>query len=324
MSVLDKVRRWIDGESAELVLEEAARNAQVEPRSKSEEFIVKIARAVEEVMQNEMVPLPQGTTIIPVEYIIFLSEQDDKEWQGAKRRGLEQGLYHILAERAGEIAGKRKLETKTFAVELRVDGTLEKGEIRVQHGWEDSNSSKTGVLARPKIPNQPPVSNKPPTPHQNPSQNNDYDAPPTIFPGSPAMPTQNYRNPVFQQNATPSVSNQNQEGEEMTHVQARQKELFKVEIWRGGVRQNVIPIYQNEIVIGRGSKSKPVDIALAGDPEISRRHLVLIRNENGNFIAINEGRNPAMINNAELSIGQRITLSPGTPISVCSYLIRIQ
>ena len=99
---------------AELVLEEAARDAQIKPRSKAEEFIVKIARAVEEVMQNEMVPLPQGTTIIPTEYIIFLSEEDDKDWQGAKRRGLEQGLYHILAERAKEIAGKKKLETKSF------------------------------------------------------------------------------------------------------------------------------------------------------------------------------------------------------------------
>ena len=75
-------------------------------------------------MQRELVPLPQGTTIIPSEYAIFLSDADDKEWQGVKRRGLEQGLYHILAERAKEIAGKRKLETKSFVIELRVDGTL--------------------------------------------------------------------------------------------------------------------------------------------------------------------------------------------------------
>ena len=84
MSVLDKVRNWIDGESAERVLEEAARDAQVKPRSQAEEFIVKIAKAVEEVMQREIVPLPQGTTIIPTEYMIFLSEQDDKDWQGVE------------------------------------------------------------------------------------------------------------------------------------------------------------------------------------------------------------------------------------------------
>src|SRR5256885_5617959 len=150
MAILDKVRRWIDGESAELVLEQAARDAQIKPRSKAEEFIVKIARSVEEVMQNEMVPLPQGTTIIPSEYTIFLSGDDDKEWQGVKRKGLEQGLYHILAERAKEIAGKKKLETKSFVIELRVDGTLQKGEVRIQHSWEESSSNKTGVLPRPK------------------------------------------------------------------------------------------------------------------------------------------------------------------------------
>src|SRR5215207_4745518 len=151
MSVLDKVRRWIDGETSELVLEDAARDAQVQPRSQAEAFIVKIAREVEGVMQREMVPLPQGTTIIPSEYLIFLSDLDDKEWQGVKRRGLEQGLYHILAERAKEIAGKKKLETKSFVLELRVDGTLDKGELRVQHSWEDTSSAgKTGILARPK------------------------------------------------------------------------------------------------------------------------------------------------------------------------------
>ena len=123
-------------------------------------------------MQNEMLPLPQGTAIIPTEYTIFLSDEDDKEWQGAKRRGLEQGLYHILAERAREIAGKKKLETRSFVIELRIDGTLEKGEVRVQHSWEDTSSNKTGVLARPK-----PVADEPPTVRQVPKTD---EPPPTI------------------------------------------------------------------------------------------------------------------------------------------------
>ena len=94
--------------------------------------------------------MPQGTTIIPSEYTIFLNADDDRQWQGVKRRGLEQGLYHILAERAKEIAGKKKLETKSFVIELRIDATLQPGEVRVQHSWEDSTSNKTGVLSRPK------------------------------------------------------------------------------------------------------------------------------------------------------------------------------
>ncbi len=304
MSVLDKVRTWIDGDSTERALEDAARDAQIKPRSKAEEFIVKIAREVEGVMQSEMVPLPQGTTIIPSEYTIFLSSEDDKEWQGVKRKGLEQGLYHILAERAKEIAGKKKLETKSFVIELRIDGTLEKGDLRVQHSWEDSASNKTGVLARPKsiseVPPPTPVTdivNKIPTATQN------YQAPPTIQQAVPISPEEN---------------------EEMTAVAPRMAELYRLEIWRGGVRQNVVPIYQKEIVLGRGSKSKPVDIALAGDPEISRRHLSLVTDGAGNFWAVNEGRNPAAVNNYELPAGQRFAVQPGSALNICSYMLRIQ
>lgn len=343
MSVLEKVRRWIDGESAELVLEQAARDAQVKPRSQAEEFIVKIARAVERVMQNEMVPLPQGTTIIPSEYIIFLSSEDDKEWQGAKRRGLEQGLYHILAERAKEIAGKKKLETKSFVVELRVDGTLEKGEINVQHSWEDSSSSKTGVLARPKsnVPQTPltaqPNAYVPPkfAGHQTP---NAQSRTPANQPPVNQTPVNQTPPTVPQANIPPTVLPQPQQvapippaqreemadGEEMTQVKKRVQELYRLEVWQNGVRQTVVPVFKNEIVIGRGSKSKPVDITLAGDPEISRRHLVMTVDPAGNFSVINEGRNPATINNAELPIGQRISVAPGLPITVCSYILRIQ
>lgn len=315
MSVLDKVRRWIDGESAEMVLEEAARNAQVKPRSVAEEFIVKLARAVEEVMQREIVPLPQGTALIPTEYIIFLSEEDDKEWQGVKRKGLQQGLYHVLAERAKEISGKKKLETQSFAVELRVDGTLPKGEVRVQHSWEEASSGKTSILARPKPatqPSQPKIAN-PVT--QIPS--NTPIPQPASLPVS-APPT------VASTNVTAYVSPNSQEGEEMTHVRKRQAtELYKLEVWRGGVRQNVIPVYENEIGIGRGSRSKPVEIALPGDPEISRRHVTLAFN-NGGYWLISEGRNSTLVSGREIPTGQRVQVKPGESISVCSYLLRIQ
>jgi hypothetical protein len=318
LSVLEKVRRWIDGETAELVLEEAARNAQVKPRSIAEEFIVKIARAVEEVMQREMVPLPQGTTIIPTEYAIFLSDADDKEWQGIKRKGLEQGLYHILAERAKEIAGKKKLETKSFVLELRVDGTLEKGEVRVQHSWEDSSGNKTGVLVRPKGMSSGDLKYKPPTGAEAPKP-----APgPPNFTGtnSSTSPQPPPTNPQIR-TAEPIPA---ETGEEMTNVRTRVAELYKLEIWRNGLRQNVVPIYQNQIVIGRGSKSKPVDIALAGDAEISRRHVSITTDGRGNYSVVNEGRNPAMINNYELPAGQPIQWAPGVNLVVCSYTLRIQ
>jgi hypothetical protein len=321
MSVLEKVRRWIDGESAELVLENAARDAQVKPRSKAEEFIVKIAREVEAVMQNEMLPLPQGTTIIPTEYTIFLNADDDRQWQGVKRRGLEQGLYHILAERAKEIAGKKKLETKSFVIELRIDATLEPGEVRVQHSWEDSTSNKTGVLSRPK--EMPPLSEAP-QPAVTRATNPNF--------VRPASASQGVTSPSLGQHIPPTVAdikvNQvapiTEDGEMMTNVRKRVTELYKLEIWMNNVRQNVVPIFNNEIVVGRGSRSKPVDIALSGDPEISRRHVTIGTDGNGNFWVVNEGRNPAMINNNELSTGQRVPIRPGIGLNIGAYLLRIQ
>jgi len=322
LSILDKVRKWIDGDNAEFALEEAARDAAVKPRSRAEGFIVQIAREVEAVMQSEMVPLPQGTMIIPGEYIIFLNDEDDKEWKGVKRKGLEQGLYHILAERAKELAGKKKLETKSFVIELRIDATLEKGDVRVQHNWEDAAGGKTGVLQRPRslpdIPVFPQAGQKAP-----PTQPN-VKAP--TFPPQHFQPPPAAEAPPTYPNVIPqAVPIQPQDdGEEMTQVKSRLTELYKLEIWRGGVRQNVVPIYQREIVIGRGSKSKPVDIPLAGDVEISRRHLSIVTDGAGNFWAVNEGKNPAAINNYELPAGQRIQVTPGLPLNVCSYMLRIQ
>ncbi len=146
MGLLDSIRKWIDGESGEDLLEAADEHAR--PRRVWEEFLVKIAREVEAVMQQEMFTPPGGPTYIPREYIVYLSTEDDKEWQGDKRRGLEQGLFHVLSERARELSGTNQLAAKSFAVELRIDGTLEKGQFRVQAVWDETESGHTMVTPR--------------------------------------------------------------------------------------------------------------------------------------------------------------------------------
>src|SRR6185503_5096536 len=71
--------------------------------------------------------------------------------QGDKRRGLEQGLFHVLSERARELAGTVQLQTKSFAIELRVDGTLNKNEFRVQAVWDETEAGHTMVTVRPAV-----------------------------------------------------------------------------------------------------------------------------------------------------------------------------
>lgn len=145
---------------------------------------------------------------------------------------------------------------------------------------------------------------------------------PARIPSSPTTISQQ-KSPNTARSIEQAVPISAPEAEEMTHVASRAKELYKLEVWRGGQRQNVIPIFQRQIVIGRGSKSKPVDIPLSGDVEISRRHLVIGHEENGSFWILNEGRNAAEIGTFELPAGQRYQLQPGMTITVCSYSLRV-
>jgi len=59
----------------------------------------------------------------------------------------------VLSERARELAGSVQLQTKSFAIELRVDGTLNKGEFRVQPVWDEPRRATTMVTVRPATTN---------------------------------------------------------------------------------------------------------------------------------------------------------------------------
>ena len=288
VGLIESIRKWIDGEGGDDPLEAA--DEQARPRRVWEEFLVKVAREVEAVMQREMFTPPGGPTYIPLEYMIYLSNDDDKEWQGEKRRGLEQGLFHVLSERAHELSGTKQLATKSFAVELRVDGTLNKGEFRVQAIWDEVEGGKTSVTPR----------------HRSELQ-------PTMLPGDM---------PGFSGASTGELL----EGaeSEMTIVRARPVELYSIDVWKDGVRQVVVPISKSEITIGRGSRSVTVDLPIKADPEVSRIHATLSRDVNGIYWLTAKGRNPTMVGGREAPRDQRTQIFPDDKIEICSYSLRIQ
>lgn len=321
MGLLDTIRRWVDGDSADDPLEAA--DDQVKPRRVWEEFLVKIAREVEAVMQREMFTPPGGPTYIPKEYLVYLSNDDDHEWQGEKRRGLEQGLFHVLSERARELSGSNQLAAKSFAVELRVDGTLNKGEFRVQAIWDETEAGKTSVLPRASsqlmetslagsVPFPVPVarsSDLPPTAVAN--------VVPDTVPESAAPDTK--RDDEITGGPSDEPANEDQ-----TMVRPRIVTLYSIEIWRDGVRQAVIPVTRPEITIGRGSRSVTVDLPLKGDPEISRLHLTIARDDTGSFWVTPKGRNPTLVNGRELPRDTRSPVVPDDKIGVCAFVLRIQ
>lgn len=280
MGLLESIRKWIDGETGEGLLEAADEAAK--PRRIWEEFLVRIAREVEAVMQREMFTPPGGPTYIPREYIVYLSAEDDKDWQGDKRRGLEQGLFHVLSERARELSGSTQLAAKSFAVELRVDGTLNKGEFRVQAVWDETESGHTMVTARAEAPQ-----------------------------------------PSFSPNDTIRETLEDVSSEQ-TVVRPRVVELYSVEVWRNGVREAVVPVTKPEITIGRGSRTITVDLPLKGDPEVSRVHAVLTRENDGRYWLVPKGRNPTLIGGREVPREERAEIVPDQKIAICNFVLRIQ
>lgn len=303
MGLLESIRRWIDGEQGEDLLEAADEHSK--PRRIWEEFLVKIAREVEAVMQREMFTPPGGLTYIPREYVVYLSNEDDKDWQGDKRRGLEQGLFHVLSERAKELAGATPLATKSFAVELRVDGTLEKGQFRVQPVWDETEGGHTQVNARvgASLGGSSGASSSAPAGEINLSDTIRERADGSRGDTEPGEPG---------------------ESGEQTVVRPRIKELYSVEIWKDGVRESVVAITKPEITIGRGSRSITVDLPLKGDPEISRVHATLSRENDGRYFLISKGRNPTLVAGSELPREQRTEVQPDQKIAICNFILRIQ
>jgi hypothetical protein len=292
VGLIESIRRWIDGETTDDILEEADEHAK--PRRVWEEFLVKIAREVEACMQREMFTPPGGMTYIPREYIVYLSNDDDKEWQGDKRRGLEQGLFHVLSERARELAGSVQLQTKSFAIELRVDGTLSKGEFRVQPVWDESEAGHTMVTVRPVT---------------------------TNVGAAPAEATAGTGEGEGEGDTAGLVET---DAGDVTVVRPRVVDLYSIELWREGVRQSVVKITKAEITIGRGSRSVAVDMPLKGDPEISRVHATLTFDDQGRFWLTSKGRNPTLVSGRELPREERTLVQPDEKIGICSFTLRIQ
>jgi hypothetical protein len=292
VGLIESIRRWIDGETTDDILEEADEHAK--PRRVWEEFLVKIAREVEACMQREMFTPPGGMTYIPREYIVYLSNDDDKEWQGDKRRGLEQGLFHVLSERARELAGSVQLQTKSFAIELRVDGTLSKGEFRVQPVWDESEAGHTMVTVRPAT---------------------------TNVGAAPAEATADTGEGEGEGDTAGLVET---DAGDVTVVRPRVVDLYSIELWREGVRQSVVKITKAEITIGRGSRSVAVDMPLKGDPEISRVHATLTFDDQGRFWLTSKGRNPTLVSGRELPREERTLVQPDEKIGICSFTLRIQ
>lgn len=110
-------------------------------RADLEDFIAKVAHEIEAIMEREMfTPSSGGPTYIPPAYVAFLSNEDDQIWSGERRGLLEERLSRLVSDHARKLAETSTIAAKTFAVELRVDGDLKKGEFNVRAFWDTSSA----------------------------------------------------------------------------------------------------------------------------------------------------------------------------------------
>ena len=276
---LESLRKWIDGE------EDLDEQGQPRARSKWDDFLVSIARDVEETMQRERFTPPGGPTYVPREYIVFLNPEDDGEWQGEKREGLERGLHHVLSERARELAGENQFQTKSIIVELRVDPGLERGRFRVQHVW-DTEAQKTMVKPR-KRPNE----------------------------AKPQSPE------VEQGEDEATVVRPRPQGEPSFSMRVRRSATAGDDPAVATVSQ----FFNDEVTIGRGARQVAVDLKLEGDLEVSRKHATITKRSGGEFTITCHGANPILLDpGREVAANQTADVKPGDKIIICSYELVIQ
>lgn len=308
----EKLRQWIDGE------EEVDEQGEVKQRSKWDDFLVAIAREVEAVMQREMFTPPGGPTYIPREYLVFLNPEDDSEWQGEKREGLQRGLHYVLSERAKALAGNNDFQTQTLAVELRVDAGLERNRFRVSPVW-DAETEKTYVEPRKN------------------RKSAATDAELNQGPGgTEKVPTRDSSAASDDEEATVVKPRKAavEADEEATVVKPRKPAAptFSVIARRntedaGLATSAEQPFYKDEITIGRGSSKAnlQVDLKLEGDMEISRTHARLKKTGEGEFQVTCSGANPIIVNGGrEINNGESAAIKSGDKITICSYELVIR
>jgi hypothetical protein len=273
----ESLRKWIDGE------EDLDEQGKPRARSKWDDFLVAIAREVEATMQREMFTPPGGPTYVPREYVVFLHPDDDSEWQGEKREGLERGLHYVLTERAKELVGEKQFQTKSVVLELRVDSGLEKGRFRVQHVW-DTEAQKTMVKPRKRAAQAAPA----PSPLGEPSEDEATIVRPRKS-GEPAFSMQVRR-----------------------RIAAEESSAIAIQ-----------PFFKDDVTIGRGARQVPVDLRLEGDLEVSRKHATISKRADGEFRITCHGANPILVGDREIAADETAEVRPGDKISICSYEIVI-
>jgi hypothetical protein len=89
-----------------------------------------------------------------------------------------------------------------------------------------------------------------------------------------------------------------------------------------GVPSRKFSLYDEESLIGRRSHSIPQTVGLEGDDGVSRRHLLIIRQADGSYVArLFDNTNGGTHNNKEMTAGVEAPLAEGDEIAIGAFTI---
>jgi hypothetical protein len=137
---LEKLRKIIDGE------EDTSIKKTDNPREKYEsaDFLIKTVREVKKVIKRHFIPSSETReAYCPRNYVIFLNSDDEKVWLGEKLEIMKSFLSEEILKKINEL--DEHLNIQSVKVEIRVDGTLSKGQVEVQPILSDEKEKATST-----------------------------------------------------------------------------------------------------------------------------------------------------------------------------------
>ncbi len=138
-----RFRKWIDGDEAEHHLENMMADAK--PGSPSMQFIVRVVDKIRaDLVSGTYIPSTDNSpAYFPPIYSVFLSESDMKNWSGERLEHFQSRVAEGVMKKINEL-DKRKT-TQTVRIEVKPDGTLNPGQIRVQSLSETTKTQGEGT-----------------------------------------------------------------------------------------------------------------------------------------------------------------------------------
>lgn len=297
----DKMRRWIDNEPEDAVVPENIQKTH-DNKSESELFLLRLLDEVEAVLKQEVVRIPNtNKAYAPEKFIVYLSNETDKNLRRDKREFFEQGLSVLIYERAKELVGDLQLTAEKMTVEISINPKLiEEIEVRAV-SKNETGELETRVAA---------AKNRYETVKLNePAAENRFE---TVRLTEP---------PKIPQIKTETINDYGT----VSDARAKLDILYRVEIWQGNRRINEYPIIQRVNTIGRDDASKAANLRLPSvNRKISRFHAEIALEENGEVWVKALHKNPTIVSGQVIRSGERARLGADGEIMIYDFTLKLK